>query len=139
MIHVDIITPDATVYSGEAEAVTLPTADGEITVMGGHEPLISVLGSGTMVIRSQGEDKLFAVSKGVIEVTGPAIKILADIADRAEALEEAAIEAARKRAEDLQSQRRDDAEGFADATALLNREIARLKTVRRHRSGRRSA
>ncbi len=138
MIHVDIITPDETVYTGDAEAVTLPTPEGEITVMGGHEPIISVLGSGTMVVRSGTDEKLFAVSRGVIEVTGPSIKILADIADRAEGLEEAAIEAAKKRAEDLQSQRRDDSEAFADATALLERELARLKTVRRHRSGRRA-
>lgn len=137
MIHVEIITPDETVYDGDVDAVTLPTVDGEITVMGGHIPLITALGSGTMVLRTPGEEKLFAVSKGVVEVTGPSIKILADIADRADRLEEAAIELAKKRAEDLKNQRRDDSEAFADAAALLERELARLKTVRRHRSGRR--
>ncbi len=134
MIQVDIITPDETVYSGPAQAVTLPTVDGEITVLGGHVPLITVLGSGSMVIRLEGEEKLFAVSRGVVEVTGTHLKVLADIADRADTLEEATIEQARARAEELRDQRRGDSEAFADATALLERELARLSAVRRLKS-----
>ncbi len=134
MIHLDITTPDGSVYAGDAESVTLPTADGEITVLGGHVPLITVLGSGSMVVRAGGEETLYAVSRGVVEITGTNIKVLADIADRAEKLEEATIEQARKRAEELRSQRQGDAEAFADATALLERELARLTAVRRLKS-----
>lgn len=133
MIHLDIITPDSAVFTGDVDAVTLPTMEGEITVMGGHVPLIAVLGSGTLVARQGKEEKVFAVSRGTIEITGSSIKVLSDIADRMESLEEAAIDAARKKAEDLRSQRREDTEGFAEATALLERELARLKTVRRRR------
>ena len=137
MIHVHIITPEETVFDGDVESLTLPTADGEITVMGGHVPLISVLVPGTVIARKGKEEWVFAVSRGVIEIDGKSMRVLADTADRAESLEESAVEAARTTAEKLVSERRTDAEGFAEATAILEREIARLHTVRRMRARRR--
>ena len=136
MLIVEIITPEQTVYSGEAESVTLPTADGEITVLPHHIPLISILVPGKSVVRLGGEEFVFAVSGGVIEVDGMTIRVLADTADRAELLEEAAVTQAKQAAEKLVSERRHDAEGFAEATAILDRELARLRTVRRHHGAR---
>jgi F-type H+-transporting ATPase subunit epsilon len=137
MIHVDIITPEETILSGDMESLTLPTADGEITVMGGHVPLIGVLVPGTVIARKGKEEWVLAVSRGVIEIDGKSVRVLADTADRAESLEESAVEAARKAAEKLVFERRHDEEGFAEAAALLEREIAKLHTVRRHRARRR--
>lgn len=133
MLHIDIITPDQVVYSGDAEAVTLPTAEGEITVLPKHIPLIGVLTPGTVIVRTKGTESVFAVSRGVIEIDGASVRVLADTADRVEELEEAAVERAREAAEKLVSEKRSDVEGFAEATAILERELARLKTVRRHR------
>jgi F-type H+-transporting ATPase subunit epsilon len=137
MLHVDIITPEETILSGDMESITLPTAEGEITVLGGHIPLISVLVPGTVIARKGKEEWVLAVSRGVIETDGKTLRVLADTADRAEGLEEAAVEAARKAAEKLVSDRRHDEEGLAEAAALLEREIAKLHTVRRHRARRR--
>lgn len=134
MIHVNILTPDETIYKGEATSLTLPTADGEITVLPGHIPLISILAAGTIVLRTGTEEHLYAVSRGVIEVGKDSIRILAQTADPASRLQEEAIEMAKAKAEDLMTNRRHDTEGFAEATALLERELARLKTVRRYRS-----
>lgn len=134
MIHAHIITPEETVFDGDVEALTLPTAEGEITVMGGHIPLISVLVPGTVIARKGKEEWFFACSRGVIEIDGKSIRVLADTADRAEKLEEAAVEAARGRAEKLAAERRTDAEGFAEATALMERELARLSTIRRQKA-----
>ncbi len=134
MIQVDIITPDQTVYAGDAVSVTIPTADGEITVLSGHIPLIGIVVPGTVVVRSGNDEQLFAVSRGVLELDGKSIKILADTADRAEALEESMVEKAKADAEKLMTEKRTDVEAFAEATAMLERELARLKTVRRHRS-----
>lgn len=141
MLHLEIITPEETVFAGDVTSVTLPTADGEITVLERHIPLITALTPGTAIVRYDGREDVFAVSRGVVEVDGKSARVLADIADRAEKLEEAAVEAAKSKAEQLRSERRTDAEGFADATALLERELARLRTVRRHkaRGGRRAA
>ncbi len=140
MIHAHIITPDETIFDGDVESLTMPTSEGEITVLGGHVPVISVLAPGTVIARKGKEEWFFACSRGVIEVDGKSIRILADTADRADKLEEAAVEAAMSRAEKLAVERRDDAEGFAEASALIEREIARLSTIRRHKArGRRTA
>ncbi len=138
-IHLSLITPDGILFDAEVDAVTLPTADGEITVLPHHIPLLSILLPGTVVAHKGQQDLAFAVSRGVVEVDGLSIKLLADTADKAEELEEAAIEKAKQRAEQLMAEKRTDAEGFAEAQALLERELARLKTVRRHRTHMRSA
>lgn len=137
MINVSIITPEETILSGDMESITLPTAEGEITVMGGHIPLIAVLVPGTVIARKGKEEWVLAVSRGVIEVDGKSIRVLADTADRAESLEESAVETARKAAEKLVSERKHDEAGLAEAVGLLEREIAKLHTVRRQRARRR--
>lgn len=136
MLRIDIITPDGTIYEGDADSISLPTPDGEITILPHHIPLISILAPGTIMLRRGSEEFLFAVSRGVIEVDGMSIRVLADTADRAEKLEEAAIEKAKRAAELLLRERRHDAEGFVEATAILERELARLRTIRRHRGSR---
>ncbi len=134
MFTVEIITPDEIIYKGDAASLTLPTADGEITVLPGHIPLIGVLIPGTIILRKEGTETIFAVSRGVIEIGRGNVRVLAQTADRAEKLEEAAIEQAKVNAQALMDEKRSDSEGFADATAMLERELARLKTVRRYRS-----
>jgi F-type H+-transporting ATPase subunit epsilon len=132
-LHVEIITPDETVYDGEADAIGLTTSMGDITVLPHHIPLIATLQPGAALIRLDGKETYFAVSGGVAEITGTGVRVLAQSADRAEMLEEQAIERAKEQAEKLLTERRHDAEGFADAVSVLDRELAKLKTVRRHR------
>ncbi len=135
---VELITPEGTAFAGPAVSVTLPTGDGEITVYGGHVPLVSTVAPGMMTVRQpDGDDRQFAVARGVIEVSSSSVRVLSDIADRVEALEEAAIEKAKAKAEQVLSERRHDSEEFAEATAVLEKELARLRSVRR-RGARRS-
>ncbi len=136
MLHVELITPDRAVFSGDVDSVSIPTPDGEITVLPHHIPLISIVVPGSVVVRQKGKEQLFAVSRGVIEVDGQSVRILADTAERADELEEAAIEKAKEQAKKLMEEKRYDAEGMAEATAVLERELARLKVVRRHRTKR---
>jgi len=136
MLHLVIITPDQTVYDGEIDSVSLPTADGEITVLPHHVPIITTIVPGPVIVRSGKDEKVFAVSRGVIEIDQTSVRVLSDIADRADDLEESAIEKARINAEKLMTEKRQDATEFAEATAILDRELARLRTVRRHRSRR---
>jgi F-type H+-transporting ATPase subunit epsilon len=135
MLHLEIITPEHTVYDGNADSVTLPTSDGEITVLPHHLPIITTVSPGTLIMRLGKEEHVFAVSRGVIEVDQKGVRVLSDIADRADDLEEAAVEQAKEKAEKLMTEKHDDV-SFAEATAILDRELARLKTVRRHRSRR---
>jgi|SRR3989338_4079050 len=134
MLHIELITPDGPVFEGEADSISLPTPDGEITVLPHHIPIISLVVAGSILVRQGKEELLFAVSRGVVEVDGTSLRVLVDTADRAEELEEAAIEKAKAAAEKLLTEKRHDAEGFAEATAILERELARLRVTRRHRS-----
>ena len=137
-MYTELVTSEGNAYSGDASSVTIPTGDGEITVLDHHLPLVSTVEPGTVIIRTKnGEELLFAVSRGVVQVGSNNIRILSDIADRAESLEEEAIELARERAEQLKVARRGDSEGFAEAQATLEREIARITTIHRMRSNRR--
>src|SRR3989338_2942423 len=131
MIHAHIITPDGSIFDGEVDSLSLPTHDGEITVLPHHIPLISIVVPGTIVLRTGRDEHVFAVSHGVIEVDGKEIRILADTADRAEELQEAAVERAKSAAEKLLAEKRLDVEGFAEASAIMEREMARLSTIRR--------
>lgn len=133
-MHVELVTSEGSAYSGEAISVTLPSGDGEITVLNHHLPLLSTVEPGTVIIRTNDDELFFAVSRGVVQVGADNIRILSDIADRAETLEEEAIELAKQRAEDLKTARRGDSEAFAEAQATLEREIARITTIHRLRS-----
>ncbi len=136
-MHAELITSEGNAFSGEAVSVTLPSGDGEITILRNHIPLLSTVMPGTVIIRTEEEEFYFAVSRGVVQVGRAGLRILSDIADRADTLQEEAIELARERAEELKKARRADAEGFAEATATLDRELARLAALRRLRSRRR--
>lgn len=136
-MHTELITSEGSAFSGDAVSVTIPSGMGEITVLKNHIPLLSTVEPGTVIIRTTEQELLFAVSRGVVQIGPKNVRILSDIADRAESLEEKAIELAKKRAEELREARRNDAEGFVEATATLERELARLASVRRLRSRRR--
>ena len=135
-IRLEIITPERVVFQGEADSVSLPTSEGEITILPHHIPLISIMVPGSVLVRQGNEEQLFAVSRGVIEVDGKSIRVLTETADRAADLQEEAIEKAKKAAETLLKEKQNDVEGFAEATAILERELARLHVARRHRSRR---
>ncbi|KKW32566.1 MAG: ATP synthase epsilon chain [Candidatus Uhrbacteria bacterium GW2011_GWA2_53_10] len=136
-MKVEITTPEAKVWSGESHSVSLPAFEGEITVLDNHIPLVTEIVPGTVTIRVGGVEVLLAVTRGIAETDGKSLKLLVQSADRAEKLEEAAIEEAKLRAEKLVSERKHDEEGFAEATALLERELAKLQVVRRRRERRR--
>lgn len=137
-MHAELITSEGNAFSGDVISVTLPSGMGEITVLKNHIPILSTVEPGTVIIRTLDNEELyFAVARGVLQVGRTGLRILSDIADRAENLEEQVIELAKTRAEDLRDARRNDAEGFAEATAILDRELARLTSIRRLRSRRR--
>ncbi|MBI4135835.1 ATP synthase F1 subunit epsilon [Candidatus Uhrbacteria bacterium] len=149
MITFEIATPERVVYKETVDSLTLPTKDGEITVLPNHIPLVSVLVPGAITVRKGSDEQYLAVSGGFIEVQPAQISpsekfqsgkpntrvvVLADTAERAEELTVAAIEKARADAEQaLKEKRSMDDETFAAAAAALERELARLKVVRKRR------
>lgn len=135
-IALELTTPERIVFKIEADEVTLPTQEGEITVLPGHVPLVAVLVPGMMTVRADGAESFVAVSGGFIEIQpGSQVIVLADTAERAEELDLKKVEEARERAQRaLREQRGMDEVSAAAMMAELNRELARLKVARRHGS-----
>lgn len=135
-INFKIVTPERVVFEEKVDAVSLPTPEGEITILPHHIPLVTLLSAGVLTMKKGSEVIHLAVSGGVIEVDGKNVVVLADTAERADELEEEKILKARQAAEKLMKEKKDDKEGFAEASAALERELARLKVVRRRRAPR---
>jgi len=132
-IKFKIVTPERTVYESEIDQITLPTADGEITVLPNHIPLISILVPGELIVKGDGEEIAMAVSGGMIEVRENAMTILADTAERAEEIDLARAEEAKARAERLKEEKiRMDETEFATAVAIFEKNLARIRVARKH-------
>jgi F-type H+-transporting ATPase subunit epsilon len=130
-LKLEIVTPDAKVYSEDVEMVTLPGTEGEMGIYPQHVPLMTQIVPGEIVARKGGEDYLLAVGEGFVEITGDRVAILADMAIRAENIDEAQAEDARRRAEARLAEHLDDEES-ATVHAALAKSLAQLK-VKRHR------
>lgn len=136
-ITFELTTPERSVTKEEVDEITLPTRQGEITVLPNHIPLVAVLVPGMATIRKDGQESYLSVSGGFIEVQpGSRVIVLADTAERAEELDMAKIEAARETAERALQETRQAANlDFAEAAAALERELARLKVARKKYRG----
>ena len=131
-LKLEIVTPDAKAYSEDVEMVTLPAAEGEMGIYPQHVPLMTQIVPGEIVARKGGEDFFLAVGEGFVEITGDRVAILADMAIRAENVDEAKAEEARRRAESRLAQHIDDEETAIVHAALAN-SIAQLAVKRRRR------
>lgn len=129
----DITTPEKNLYSADVTQVTLPTAEGEITVLAHHIPLVSLLVPGVLhIIPKNGAEETMAVSGGFIEVVGDKVHVLADAAERAEDIDLQRAEEAKERAEEAMRKTQHDAESSARAVADLEKALARVRAARRH-------
>jgi len=132
-IKFEIVTPERTVLKEEISQVTIPTKEGEITVLPNHIPLVGVLLPGVVeLLKRDGEKEIISVSGGFVEVLKDKIVILADSAERAYELDEKRIKEAHKRAEDIKKGiRKFDEMRFTDINARIATEMARGKAVKR--------
>ena len=110
-IHVDVVSAEASIFSGEAEFVVLPGEAGELGIYPRHTPLITRIKPGTVRIQPQagGEEELIFVAGGILEVQPKVITVLADTAIRGHDLDEAKANEAIKKAEEARAQRQGQA------------------------------
>jgi F-type H+-transporting ATPase subunit epsilon len=135
-IHVDIVSAEGEIFSGEAAMVFAPAAMGDIGIAPRHAPLLTTLRPGEVRVQlPTGEEQFFFVGGGAIEVQPHLVTVLADTALRAKDLDEAAALAAKQRAEEAL---RDKAGQLEQAEALkeLARMNAQLKMIQRLRKTR---
>lgn len=129
-----IITPEREVFSEDVDQVTLPTQDGEITVLPHHVPLVSILKPGEILIKwAGGKEYPLAVSGGMLQVRSDGVIILADTAERVEEIIEERAAEAHRRAEELLKEKHMDQEEYALLAAKMEKELARLKVYRKYR------
>jgi len=131
-LKLEIVTPEAKTYSEDVDMVTLPGVEGEMGIYPNHVPLMTQIVPGEIVARKSGQDFHLAVGEGFVEITGDRVAILTDMAIRAENIDEAKAEEARKRAEARLGEKLDDEE-TALVSAALAHSLAQLKVKRRQR------
>ena len=131
-INFNIATPERVVFKDKVDSVTLPTKQGEITVLPNHVPLISVLQAGEIVVRTGDKEFSMSVSGGFLEVLSTKTVVLADRAERSEEIDIERAEAAMKRARDLREQKSSDVREFAKLSAQIEKELVRVKVGRKH-------
>jgi F-type H+-transporting ATPase subunit epsilon len=136
-IHLEIITAERVVLSDEVDQINAPTKDGRIGILPRHMPLLTILDAGELTIIKNGESTPFAVSGGFMEVLPTRVTILADSADRADEIDEARAEEARRRAEELIAEHASDRDmKIAEAElrkALVQLKVASLQKLRKPR------
>lgn len=134
-LHLQIVTPERIVVQGEFRAATIPTRQGQITVLPDHTPLVTLLAPGELILRAGGVEEYFHVNGGVLTVERRGkLTILADAAEHIDEIDEARADAARERAAKMLKEEKLSAEEFAATEAALARSISRLHLVRRRKS-----
>jgi len=135
-IHVDIVSAEGQIFSGEASMVFVPGSQGELGIAPRHAPLLTTLKAGEVRVQSEGaEEQSFYVGGGSLEIQPNLVTVLADTAARARDLDEAAALAAKQRAEDAVRERTDKVD-IAEAQAELARAVAQLRAIERLRKKR---
>lgn len=132
-IHVDIVSAEGEIFSGEAEMFFAPGADGDLGIAPRHAPLLTLLKPGEVRVKTpDGQEQHFFVGGGALEVQPAKVTVLADTALRARDIDEAAALAAKQRAEDAL---RDKSGHISQAEALaeLARTTAMLKFIQKLR------
>jgi len=132
-IKFEIVTPERIVLREDAMQVTIPTKDGEITVLPKHVPLVGILLPGVLeLVKKDKTKEIISVSGGFVEVLKDKIVILADSAERAAELDEERIKEAQKKAEEIKKGiRKFDELRFTDINARIATELARSRAIKR--------
>jgi F-type H+-transporting ATPase subunit epsilon len=134
-IHVDVVSAEASIYSGEAEFVVLPGEAGELGIYPRHAPLITRIRPGAVRITPAGggEEELIFVAGGILEVQPKVITVLADTAIRGHDLDEAKANEALKRAEEARKSAKDKQEiaVVEGELAMLAAQLAAIRKLRK--------
>jgi len=131
-LKLEIVTPDAVVYSEDVEMVTLEGVEGQMGIYPQHVRLMTQLVPGEMIVHKGGHDDFLAVGEGLVEITNDRVAIVTDMAVPANNIDEAKAEEARQRAA-ARLQEKLSSQDLASVNATLARSLAQLSVKRRHR------
>jgi F-type H+-transporting ATPase subunit epsilon len=132
-LHLDVVSAEASIFSGEASFVALPGEQGELGILPHHAPLISRIRPGTMkIVHPDGREEFIFIAGGIIEVQPNGVTVLSDTAVRGSDLDEAKAQKAREQAEEALRNAKDKAE-VAVVEAELAMLAAQLAAIRKLR------
>jgi F-type H+-transporting ATPase subunit epsilon len=131
-LKLEIVTPEAKIYSDDVDMVTLTGAEGEMGIMPNHVPLMTQLLAGEIVAQKGLETIFLAVGDGFVQITGDRVAVLTDMAIRAENIDEAKAQEARLRAEARLREKITDEEAARIQGALVH-ATTQLKVKHRRR------
>ena len=133
-LTLEIVTPDARVYSDTIDTVVIPTVEGEVGILPGHIPLLTQVEHGELRVTKGTETLLLAVSGGFAEIEGDRVHVLAEHAISEEKIDEKAVEAALKRAEkELEEAKHLDPQQYEHLQSLVRYSGVQLAVKRRRR------
>jgi len=134
-IHLKMFTPERTMYDADVEQITLPTMDGEITILPHHIPLVSVVRAGEMRVIKEGAEIPMIVAGGFIEVKpGNQVQLLVDAAERVEEIDVERAEQARARAEEYLREKKFESDvEFTALQTQLERALSRIRIAKKYR------
>lgn len=135
-IRLDIVTAEQSVYSEDVDMVIAPGVQGQLGILPHHAPLMTMLEPGELVVKKGSEEFYMAVSGGFLEVRPDRVIVMADSAERAEEIDIARAEEAKRRAEKRLEEKYAPEVDAARAEAALRRSLIRLKIAERRRKRR---
>ena len=134
-IRAEIVSQDRPVFSGDVDILVAPGVDGEMGILPHHSPLLTTLKAGVLRVRHGGQEEVFAISGGVMEVRPEIVTVLADAAERADEIDIARAEEARQRADEtLRAGLPPNSDAYLAAESALRRSGLRLQVARKRRS-----
>ena len=133
-VHIDVVSAEANIFSGEAEFVVAPAGAGEVGIYPNHAPMITTIKPGALRIKqtNEAEETLIFISGGILEVQPGLITVLADTAVRGHDLDEAKAIAAKEAAIEAMKNRTSDMD-YAKAQAELSEAMAQIQAIERLR------
>lgn len=132
-IACEILTLGQRIFTGEVDSVSLPAEGGLMEVLPGHEPLIEALSDGVVKVRQGDKTEEFAVSGGFAKIAPDKISILAEMAERAEAISAEAAEKAVEKAKATMAARGKEAPDYEQAAIEYRRLLLRLNIARKRK------
>jgi len=132
-IRLDIVTAERSVYAEDVDMVIAPGVEGQLGILPHHAPLMTTLQAGELRVKREGEEVSLAISGGFLEVRPDRVVVLADAAERAGEIDVARAEEAKRRAQELLSERRAPGIDEARVEASLHRALARIKVAEKVR------
>lgn len=133
-IDLQVVTPEKIAFEGEIDQISLPTKHGQITILPKHISLVSTIKHGELRIKNGSEEVLMAVYGGFVEVRKNQVRVMTDLAERVEEIDEEKVQQARDEAQRRLKEKDQMSDvAFADTEALLEKSLTLLKVAQRKR------